>query len=294
MSGPTLLDLLPEYRAYLEDERQLAPSTVHAYSSDIRGLAAFLPSDVPVAEIDRTDLRMYLRRLKIHGYSASTIRRIFHGFGTLFAWLYVEKYAPEIATQHLVLPRKNRALPRWLSADEFQRFIDACEQSPAPLGERALWLFLARTGCRPGECRALRVKDVNRADWIVTLRNTKSRRDRALSIEDGLLRAMLNVLASEKQADDLLFVNAWGRRWRRDVFSNAFTRQLKAAGLTPDLTPKTIRHTVATQLAMAGVPIHVVKEILGHLDIQTTDVYMHAAPANLRDALGKLVAEKQG
>ncbi len=285
----TLADLIPRYVEYLQDERQLAKATIYAYRSDARAFARRF--DQPVETVTRDDLRLYMRELKVMGYKATTIRRVFHGFGTLWAWLYVEKLVPDIATQHLILPRKNVSMPRWLSKDELTAFLAPCYRNDQELRLRASWLFLARTGVRPSELRALRVRDINTAEWIVIIRNTKSRVDRSLPIVDEFLQDLITEVIEPKPLDGYVFSGAFGNHWDRMRLKLSFERHLKKAGLYKEgdlITPYTLRHSVGTHMAIAGVPVHIIKEWLGHKNISTTMIYLHAAPMDLRTAALKL------
>jgi site-specific recombinase XerD len=286
-----LADLIPEYVEYLRDERQLAAQTIHAYKHDARHFA--LRFNQPIETVTRDDLRLYMRELKVAGYAPATIRRTFHGFGTLWAWLYVEHYVSDIATHNLILPRKNQATPRWFSKDEMAAFIEPCYSSDQEPRLRAAWLFLARTGVRPSELRGLMVRDVNRSEWLVTVRNTKSRIDRSLPIVDVFLQDLMAEVIEGRAGDDFVFSGAFGNKWDRLRMRMSFRRHIRIAGLFKPgdvITPYVLRHSVGTHLAINGVPIHVIKEWMGHKSITTTMIYLHAAPMDLRTAALKLFA----
>lgn len=277
----TLLELLPEYRDYLKLERQLSTQTQLCYTSDARKLAAFI--DKPVADITRKDMRRYMQELGRLGRKANTVRRVFHGFGTLFTWLKLEGHIKEVVTEHLTLPRKNQGIPRWMSEQELRQLLTA----QGPRLEVLAWQTLAFTGMRPDELRRLTVADVKLDDENshLIVRNTKSRRDRIIPLNDALLVGF-DWLTHGKPDSAYVFANRFGRIWRRQLMIKAFYRQLGRAGLSGrGYKMYALRHTFATQLANSGVNLHIVKEILGHRSLETTQIYLHASPASIRQAM---------
>lgn len=286
----SIVELLPAYKDYLEHEKRLARSTVWAYTSDLRALARALDKDVEL--ITRKDLRAYMRQLSRAGRAASTIRRTMHGFGTFWKWLYVEGRVKEVVTEYIDLPRKNVTVPTWMTEDELRQFVLAAERPGVSLRESVAWLLLAYTGMRPDELRRLRIADVNTSDGVVVIRNTKSRRDRVLPLPRHLTPALSEMMRGRRETDYLL--GFYAAPWRRQRMIEAFNRNLERAELSSrGYTMYTIRHSFATHLALAGVPAHLIKDLMGHRSIATTEIYLHAAPAHLHNAMQSYVLNRE-
>lgn len=287
-------DLLPRYGHYLTHERGLAAATVTAYLSDLRRLARFTAADVEA--VDRDALRAFMRHLSVCGYATSTIRRTFHGFGTFWAWLRLEHVTEADPLEALRLPRQNRRAPAWLSEAELRRFATTpvtARWESVVLRDTLAWGTLAWLGLRRQELLALQVGDVRLADGVIVVKNTKSKQDRTLAIP-AALQCPFSTLCEGRSATDYVFGRR-GRPWGLAPFNRAFKRHLRAAGLEDrGVTPHTLRHSFATHLILRGVALHVVKELLGHKDMASTQVYLHADPQHLRDALAKhpLMEEK--
>lgn len=286
----TLQALIPAYREYLEHERKSAKTTIYAYASDAGKLAAYL-GDKPVGNIRRDDLRGYMRHLSKQGYKANTVRRVFHGFGTLFKWLYLEGLIEKVLTEYLDLPRKNDTSPTWMTETELKAFLNEAKHAPALEG--IAWATLALTGMRPDELRHLTVGSVKLSpgDSFLIVRNTKSRRDRVLPLHDGLIEGF-TMLIEGKADTAYVFSNAYGRIWKRGKMIEAFNRQLDGAGLSGrGYTLYTLRHSFATHLANSGVNLHEVKEALGHKSLETTGRYVHTSHASIKRAMSKVTGE---
>jgi integrase/recombinase XerD len=284
-----IAELLHRYADYLQHERGLADATLTAYLSDLRGLARCVT--VPVEQVGRDELRAYMRHLSHEGYKPATIRRVFHGLGTFWSWLRMEHIiSGDLPTDDLLLPRRTRTAPRWLSEDELRRFATTAVYRPRrpllALRDQLAWQTLAWLGLRRQELLNLRVQDVHLQDGVIVVRNTKSKADRALAIPDQLA-AGFNTFAGARDGEAYVF-GLDGGPWALPTFNKAFKRHLRACGLDGlGITPHTLRHSFATHLVLRGVPLHVVKDLLGHKDISTTQIYLHADPAHLKAALGK-------
>jgi site-specific recombinase XerD len=283
----TITALLPRYEEYMVHERALAASTVRAYLLDLRKLAVF--TDRPVEEIDRDELRRYMRDLSKRGLAPSTIRRMFHGFGTFWKWLKMERVVDQVATESLNLPRLNKTTPYWMSEEELRRFANTPARSHRKkliFRDSVAWKMLAWLGLRRQELLNLRVKNVHLADQVVVIRNTKSKRDRALGIPDELLPLLAQLCAGRD--DDAYVFGMYGGRWNLGSFNKAFKRHLLTCGLAGgNITPHTLRHTFGTLLVMRGVELHVVKHLMGHERISSTEKYLHASKLYLKDAMDK-------
>lgn len=275
-------ELLPAYVDYLENERQLAAATVWAYQCDLRRVAAFVDKDV--ADITRNDLRSYIRHMTGQGYKASTIRRTFHGLATFWTWMLLEKHVSEIVTQHLILPRKNVHQPAWMTANELKRFVAAAEQEPQR--ERLAWKLLAHTGMRPSEVLGLKIENVRLEDGVIIVRNTKSRQDRVLPLPDALCDDFQRQIS---ERPDNEYVLGGVRKWDRQGMYKAFHRFVDRAGFGGrGFTPYVLRHTFGTLVASVSRD-YVVKALMGHKDIGTTQRYLHAGAVDLKDAMSKFV-----
>lgn len=280
----TITDLLPSYKEYMLHERKLARATIWAYSSDLRALERAVAGK-DVSAITRADLRAFMRAMSKAGKSASTIRRTIHGFGTFWRWLFVEGHAPEVVTLYIDLPRKNDAVVTWMSADELRAFVGAAGPD-VPLRETVAWAALAFTAMRPDELRNLRVSDVKLSEQVLIVRNTKSRRDRALPIDSALLPGLTGLCEGRDGGDYVFGLGA--RRWQRWRLYIAFDEQLQRAGLAGrGFTPYSIRHGVLTALAEAGVPLHEIMAFAGHKRIETTQKYLHTTRARVFAAAAK-------
>lgn len=289
----TILDLINDYEDYLTHERGLAVLSVVAYLSDLRGLADFFPAR-PVDQITTNDLRAYMRELSRQGFKPATIRRKFHGFGTFWRWLKMEGWVKSVATEFLRLPRKPQQVIQWMNAHDLRIFVETPVDRADPhekQRDRLAWLLLAWLGLRRAEVLNLEVGDVRLVDEVIIIRAGKGKKDRVLPLPPAIKGDLVQFI--QGRTSGFLFLGRDGTRWKVRAFNRAFARHLRACGLNDHgITPHTLRHTFATHLVAAGVPITIISKLLGHADIQSTMTYVHIDMSNLRNAIAQHILAK--
>lgn len=268
-------ELIPRYWDYLELERMLRPATCTGYISDLRGLSKHLEHK-PVEDVTRDDIKAYIRTLSASGKSSSTVRRQIHGFRGFWAWMLDEKLVNEIATRGLMLPRRRRKQPKFLSEEQLKVLISTPAATPR---ETLAWALFAWLGLRFNEVFKLQAKDVRLDDRALTIRESKSD-DRTLPIPDALFPLLERAVAGLKP-DDRLFHN-----WSKNKLYADFYAHLQTCGLDGlGFTFRSLRHSFVTHRLDRDVPIHVVKDLAGHKRIDTTAAYAHASAFGKRKAI---------
>ncbi len=151
-----------------------------------------------------------------------------------------------------------------------------------------------KTGLRLGELRALSWSDINWSNRTLTVRHSwcdykkglvtpKSNRERHIPLSNELH----GMFAQKKQRTGFVFTTKKSQGFTKHWLNQKIADACKRAGMR-EITCHTLRHTFASHLAIAGVPLRAIQELLGHRDIQTTMRYAHLAPHSLRDAVSLL------
>ena len=149
---------------------------------------------------------------------------------------------------------------------------------------RTLTMLLAFTGCRFGEASSLKIKYVDLSDGRVTFVDTKTNENRSVYFTEPL-KSNLRKLIEGKSPDDYVFRNSQEKQIHTTDYSEDLKKRAIKAGVTKRTFPHNFRHSYATHMLEAGVPITEVATLLGHKDIQTTyDNYMHLADKTLQRA----------
>lgn len=291
--------LAPTLQAFFTDrligQRQASPATVAAYRDSFRLLLAYVttetgkaPSTLGIEDLDAPIIGAFLRHLEVDRHNSArtrnarlaAIRSLFH-----YAALRHPEHAAVIA-RVLAIPQKrfDKATVSFLTAAEVDALLDA----PDPIRwegrrDRALLALAIQSGLRVSELCGLDCGDVTFDAGPHVRCEGKGRKQRAVPLTASTV-AVLRVWLRERGglAGEPLFPTRTGRRLTRGaVERRVATHAAVAAQHCPTLqhkqvTPHVLRHTAAMALLHAGVDISVIALWLGHEDIRSTQVYLHA------------------
>ena len=169
---------------------------------------------------------------------------------------------------------------RYLTVDEGTRLINACDPDFRPLAQAALL-----TGARYGELIALDVTDFNLDSGTVHVRASKGGKDRHIVLNDEGV-ALFTALTDGRPSAAPMFIRADGLRWGRAHQRRPMKAACERAGIHPAAGFHVLRHTWASLTVMAGAPLIVVAENLGHVDTKMVEKhYGHLAKSYVADTI---------
>jgi integrase len=178
---------------------------------------------------------------------------------------------------------------RYLSDVESKRLMNACS------GEfKSLVIAALATGARYGELARMRAGDFNADATAVHIGLSKGGRPRHVHLTDEAC-AFFAQAAAGKDSEALLFPRPDGGQWGHSHQTRLLEVACRAAKITPAISFHILRHTYASRLVMAGVPLAVVAQQLGHASTAMSERYAHLAPSyvsnTVRAAFGTLGIE---
>ena len=280
---------------YLRVERNASELTVKSYREDLTGLADYLEEAHGACprpgQVSVLDLRGYVAALHEAGYARSTIARRLASTRSFFRFGQREGWTEQNPAKPLRNPRKQRALPHFLSAEEIGRLLEAPPAGePFGLRDRAILETMYSAGLRVSELVGLSQGDLDFQAGVVRVRG-KGRRERLAPVGSYASRALKRWLrvrkldASEPTgAEAPVFTNKFGRRITTRSVGRMLEKYLRQTGLDTRTTPHSLRHSFATHLLDGGADIRSVQELLGHKSLVTTQIYTHVSTAGLRAA----------
>ncbi len=298
---------------YLEGEKDASRHTINNYLIDICQFARFSwGEDVAPPfrwiEVDRFAGRKFLVHLSKEGRSAATTRRKLSCLRSFFRFLLREDVVKANPLSGLVLPKKDKPLPKILSVTEVGRLLDApgkaAEERAANddsrkkvwheyVGARdaAILEILYSTGMRVNELASLQERHVDVLSGVVKVRG-KGKKERLCPLGSPAGRALKAALDQRDRflislgksgKNGGLFVNKNGGRLTARSVERMMKKYLAAAGLSPDFSPHVLRHSFATHMLDNGADLRSVQELLGHASLSTTQIYTHVSVERLRE-----------
>jgi site-specific recombinase XerD len=302
--------IAPSLQAYFTDrlirERRVSPHTIRSYRDAIRLLIGFAAkragttaSALTFNDIDHKTVGTFLDHLeRDRGCTPATRNARLAAIKSYYRYAALEH--PEHAAtieRVLAIPlkRTDRPLVTWLTKTELEALLAAPDQRTwTGRRDHAMILFAAQTGLRASELTSVRIGDVTLGSGAHVQTLGKGRRERVTPLTDTTVNALRGWLKERGgMRADPLFPTRTGGMLTRDGLARRLTKYATmAADSFPSLanktvTPHVLRHTSAMRLLHAKIDSSVIALWLGHAEIQTTQVYLHADLALKEEALAK-------
>jgi integrase/recombinase XerD len=256
----------------MRDVRGSSPNTLLAYRADLRQfLTAISPSParaVEALDITPTSLTNYVAWLRQQGYKPATVSRKMAAVRSFLEYLQRENILSDPTLRAgLRPPRAPRPRPRVLSAEELSALLTAPAQqdSPRALRDAAILSLLYATGLRAAEAVALRVDDVELEEgWVARPQQDQGRIPLGTALQPMRRYVVDGRPHLARRVDDRsLFLNQRGQRLSRQGLWLVVKRWTARAGLGGDLSPHSLRHTMAQHLLQQGRSRKEVQQLLG-------------------------------
>jgi integrase len=268
-ASKSLEDFASEYLDWVYQAK--AHNTYIQARGAFKALMACISPATPIGQITRQQLDHIQVDMTRTG-KASSINTRFRYYATAFKkaveWGHLE-INPFAAVKAL---KEQEIFPRYLEQEEIARIL-AAEGHPRYL---ALWLFLLLTGCRRSEAMSLAWRDIDFSARRITILKTKNRRPKIVYISSEL-QEVLETLGPG-------IGKLWS--WSLRQASRRFQQLVKRLGIEARLHD--LRHTYASYMAMLGVDLLTIKNLMGHKDIKSTQIYAHLSPGHMEQAQAKL------
>ncbi len=268
---------------YLAFERGLSARTLEAYGRDVARLVRYLSDRgiVRPREVTRLELRDYVYSLKDRGLAPTSIRRALSSMRAYFAFLLDEQAIEADPTEQIESPRVWRTLPGVLSVREIGLLLESPDPSKALYWrDRAVLELLYATGMRVSELVGLLLPSLDLEDRTCLVYG-KGSKERMVpfgrAAERVLVRYLRNVRPELERGRGagVVFLSARGRPLTRMAVWTIVRKARDRVGIERPVSPHTLRHSCATHLLEGGADLAAVQELLGHVDIATTEIYTH-------------------
>jgi site-specific recombinase XerD len=303
--------LAPTLQAYFTDrlmtQRGASPNTIAAYRTSMRLLVCYAagrlgkkPSQLDLADLDAPLVTAFLEHLELdRNNSARTRNNRLAAIHSLFAYAALRhpEHAASIQRVLAIPPKRheNRLLT-YLTDDEIDALLAACDPATRT-GRRdhAMLTLAVQTGLRISELAALTCADVALGTGANVHTQGKGRKERRTPLVAGTVQVLRSWLTeSGGGATEPLFPTNTGRHLSRDAIEHRIALYVGiAADYCPSLRAKhvtahTLRHTCAVRLLLQGVDVTMIALWLGHSQVSTTNIYLHADMKQKERAIARL------
>jgi len=277
---------IEKFLSYLEIEKNYSPHTLLNYRLDLQEFAKFLGSD-PVESIQYSTLRRFLAQMRERNLKPRSVARKLSSLRSFFKYLQREKVIKSNPAALLVTPKLDKPLPHFLSEAEAVQLIEAPKSDKiSDQRDRAIFEALYSTGMRVSELVGLDVEDVDFISNIVRVMG-KGRKERIIPIGDTALESMKDYVDHRPHESKAMFLNRSGTRLSDRSVRNIINKFILKESVRQHVTPHMFRHSFATHLLNRGADLRSVQELLGHVNLSTTQIYTHLTTDKLKNVYDK-------
>jgi integrase/recombinase XerD len=276
---------------YLNVEAGLSNNTILAYGRDLIGFLRYCRSGgiSELLQIKPAVIQSYLRTLTKDNRDESSVKRALAAIRTFLRFGRLTGLVENDWTAILEGPKLWQKLPMVCSKQQVLNLLDApSPKEPFYLRDKAMLELLYATGVRASELANLRTSSLNLD--IGYLRCVgKGNRERVIPVGKAAIGSITEYLTKlrprlvKPTSFDFLLLSRTGRPLGRIDIWRLVKRYAIRAGMSRNLTVHTLRHCFATHLLAGGADLRSVQEMLGHVDIATTQIYTHVDHERLRN-----------
>ena len=227
---------------------------------------------------DVINYNKYLKEEK--DLSSTSIARHLSALRSFYNYLLYEGKIDNNPFKLISTPKKPMKLPNYMKYNEFEEMINTCDDTPLGIRNKCLLETLFATGARIGELINIKLNDLDLSNKEIRVLG-KGNKERIVYINDhayesinDYLNNSRSILLDGKQSDKL-FINHIGGELTTNGVRDILDKIIKKSSLNIKVTPHMFRHTFATMLLNEGCDLKSVQELLGHVNMSTTQIYTH-------------------
>jgi len=278
-----------EYLQHLVFEKGLLKQTIIDYKDDFNCFFEYFPNINDTDQLTSDDIDNFTYKQGLDELKATTISRRVSTIKNFYIFLEREGICNEIVKE-VILPKKEKHIPTFLSVEEVERLLDAPDLSTETgIRDKAMLEVMYGCGLRISELINLEKKMINYPERIIKLIG-KGAKERIVPINNYAITFLYSYIKNVRdkfpnaQSNNFIFINKNGKQVSRQYFFSALKKYAKSAGIERNISPHTLRHSFATHLLENGANLRTVQRMLGHTNAETTQIYTHLSNKTLHNA----------
>jgi len=292
---------LTHFEMFLLTEKRVSKNTFTAYQKDIRQLLDFLKRNKQsLKKCGKPQLKKFLRSLKLQGLSAKTLSRKISSLKLFFSFLH-DRFDFENKATSLVFPKTEKKLPIYLTEQEIQKLFDAANKDHSYRGIRnkVMLSLLYASGMRVSELIATTFDQIHFDTGFILILG-KGNKERMVPLPQNvldLLRFYIDTVHEKllPKGDNFvekkyLFPVGYKKTVKpisRQQLWSLLKQMIIKAGITKNISPHSLRHSLATHLLKKGANLRLLQVLLGHGQLTTVQIYTHLEDTQLRKEYDK-------
>ena len=269
--------MIADFLAHLQVERRMSVHTLDAYRRDLAVLAEWAARQGfdDLASVQTEQLRNFVASEHRRGLSPKSLQRRLSACRSYYQWLLKHGRIAANPAAAIRAPKAPRKLPQLLDADEAARLVEVPTDVPLGLRDRALLELFYSSGLRLSELCALRWRDLDLGNGLVTVLG-KGSKQRSVPVGSHARAALEQWHAETGTANEApVFPGRHGAPISQRAVQIRIRQLAQRQGMFKHVHPHMLRHSFASHMLESSGDLRGVQELLGHADIATTQIYTH-------------------
>ena len=284
-------NLVHKFILFIKFDLRLSINTVLAYENDLKNYINFLGENKNIKDINQVkfeDIRKYVAFITKEGYKPSSVNRSISSIKKFHIFLLDNELVDENSSELLESQKNRRNFPDTLSVHEIESILNTIDTSSLiGLRDLSLLTLLYSTGMRVSELINLELSNIFLKEEYVKIMG-KGKKERIVPLGLKAKNALVSYLNKNQNIGKInnqgyMFLSYRSKKLTRMSIFNIIKKYCLLADIRKTVSPHTFRHSFATHMLEGGADLRIVQELLGHENINTTEIYTHLDRTYLKE-----------
>tara|TARA_B100000965_G_scaffold188_1_gene200 strand:- start:229 stop:1125 length:897 start_codon:yes stop_codon:yes gene_type:complete len=287
--------IILDFLSYIKNEKKFSNHTIRAYEYDLNEFKNFLnkySKGIEIQNIQASSLQFFIQTLSKIGLEGKTIQRRVSTIKSFFKYLTENQIIDFNIAELIHVPKASKRLPYLLSENEIIKLMKLPDLSCYNgIRDKSILEILYSTGLRISELKSIKLDDIDLNKKLIKVLG-KGNKERYVILGKESLNSLADYL---KIRDDIknnyfLYPNIYKKNNQNiseKTLFNIVKKYLKMISNNEKLSPHSLRHSFATHLLENGADLLAVKDMLGHEDLSSTQIYTHVKIKKIKEVYRK-------
>ncbi len=272
-----------DFLEYLKYERRVSVNTVDSYGENLLLLKNYTNKDL--ISLKKEDIKDFLDNVEATARTKAHYLTVFNSFYKYLVFMDKIKSNP---CDGIKAPKLEKKLPTYLTNEEIAKLFNIRLTKPVDYRNKAILEVMYATGARISEVINLEVNQIDFEECIIRVVG-KGKKERIIPLDDVAIEALDNYINNyrpfliKNETCNYVFLNKNGEKISRQMIFKMLKNLANKAGITKEISPHTLRHSFASNLLNNGADLRVIQELLGHENLETTEIYSHLQNKKIKD-----------
>ena len=276
-------EYINDFLLYLEMDLNYSKNTIDTYSNALNHLNNEIKKDI--LKLNSNDIENFISKLNLESSSISNYLSAYKTFYNYHIKIGKISINP---IDKVDSPKLVKHLPTYLTVEEVDKLLNIDIKDAFSARNKSLLELLYATGLRISELINLEFKNIDLNDCIVRIMG-KGSKERIVPINDLAIKYLKIYVKDYRyklvktEQNNYVYLNNHGKKMTRQGVFKMIKKRTMETGIKKDVSPHTLRHSIATHMLENGADLRIIQEFLGHESIGTTQIYTHLTNQKLKN-----------